>query len=158
MSVRLGSRLLITRHGSMLGRLQRGDLLEASLSGDIPRKASFDLPIHRAIYNQTTARAILHAHPPHALAIAFMEEAIIPPDVEGEYHLGRVPVEKGDPLAEGIVLDIVEALQQSRIVIVRRHGSYAIGRSLEEAFQWTSTLEESCRVAYLLRLLKERQK
>lgn len=36
---------------------------------------------------------------------------------------------------------------------VRGHGNFAVGQMLEEAFQWTSSLEASCKTLYLCRLL-----
>ncbi len=36
--------------------------------------------------------------------------------------------------------------------MVRGHGSFAVGQMLEEAFQWTSSLEASCKALYPHRL------
>jgi len=38
--------------------------------------------------------------------------------------------------------------------MVYGHGSFTIGRTLEEAYANTATLEASCRILYLLRGLK----
>jgi L-fuculose-phosphate aldolase len=37
---------------------------------------------------------------------------------------------------------------------VRGHGSFAAGQLLEEAYHYTTTLEESCRLLYLLKALQ----
>jgi L-fuculose-phosphate aldolase len=44
-------------------------------------------------------------------------------------------------------------LENYKAAMVRGHGSFAVGQMLEEAFQWTSSLEASCKTLYLYRLL-----
>jgi L-fuculose-phosphate aldolase len=50
--------------------------------------------------------------------------------------------------------EIAEALMTHKIVLVHGHGSFAAAQLLEEAYQYTSTLEESCRLLYLLKTLR----
>ncbi len=54
--------------------------------------ASTELVGHRAIYRQTPALAVIHAHPPHAVALSLLEREIIPVDMEGSFHLSKVRV------------------------------------------------------------------
>ena len=49
--------------------------------------------------------------------------------------------------------EIAEALKQHKIVLVRGHGTFATGQLLEEAYHYTTTLEESCRLLYLLKTM-----
>lgn len=42
--------------------------------------------------------------------------------------------------------------------VVRGHGSFAVGQMLEEAFQWTSSPEASCKTLYPRRLLSPRER
>lgn len=49
---------------------------------------------------------------------------------------------------------LADALRQHRVVVVAGHGSYARGESLWQALQWTSVLEESAEVLWLLRALR----
>jgi ribulose-5-phosphate 4-epimerase/fuculose-1-phosphate aldolase len=44
-------------------------------------------------------------------------------------------------------------LRDHRIVVVARHGSFAVGRSLEEALSVTTTLEMSAKIALMVRAL-----
>jgi L-fuculose-phosphate aldolase len=39
--------------------------------------------------------------------------------------------------------------------MLRGHGSFATGQTLDEAFQWTSTLEEACQIALYAKLIDE---
>lgn len=154
-SIRSGERVWITRTGSMLGRLEPEDIVETSLS---PResphpKASMELPVHLAIYRATSAQAILHAHPPTAVALSLLDEVIVPADSEGGYILGRVPVIAAkNVVASAEVADRASSLlQDHRAVLVKGHGSFAAGGSLEEALKITTTLEASAKILLLAR-------
>ena len=46
--------------------------------------------------------------------------------------------------------------QNCKAVMVKGHGSFTVGRMLEEAFQLTSSLEASRKALYLHRLLSPR--
>lgn len=156
MSVRLGDRLVITRRGSQLGHLAAEDLIETGLYQDDSNimLASSEVPVHRAIYNNTAALAIIHAHPKTAIALSLSEDEIIPVDVEGSYLLHKVPVVSSE-IASGQELAAVVApsLKQYKIIMVRGHGCFSTGQLLEEAYQWVSCLEESSQVLYYCRTL-----
>jgi L-fuculose-phosphate aldolase len=157
LSIRLRERLCITHRGSMLGCLEEHDLIETSINKNdrFTPLASRELAVHRAIYKRTPASAIVHAHPAYAVALSFSEQEVIPRDVEGSLVLSKVPVldcgktPKPGECAE----EIAEALTTHKIVLVRGHGSFAAGQLLEEAYHYTTTLEESCRLLYLLKAL-----
>lgn len=158
LSIRLGERLIITRRNSGLGSLQEHDLIETGINKNDRNTplASIELAVHRAIYQQTSALAIVHAHPPHAIALSLTETEIVPMCAEGLATLGRVPVLGWNmEVKPGGLADIIaRALRQHRIVMVHGHGSFAIGQLLEEAYNYTTTLEESCRVICLLKSLQ----
>jgi len=157
LSVKLGERLLITHRGSALGSIQEADLVETGINKNSRATplASIELEVHRCIYQKTSALAVVHAHPPYAVALSFTEKEIIPCDVEGRALLSKVPVlstkkvEKPGKLAE----DIARLLKEHRVVLVRGHGSFAASQLLEEAYYYTTALEHSCRLLYLLRAL-----
>ena len=147
MSVRLpDGGMLVTRTGSMLGRLGEGDLVTIAAEGSSRGEPSMDTALHRAVYEATGARAVLHAHPRHAIALSLAMDVIEPADAEGKLRLGAVPVVE----AEGVA----RALRDAPIVMARGHGSYARGDDLWQALQWTSVLEESAQVLWLLRALR----
>ncbi len=93
-SVRAGDRIFITRRGSMLAGLVQGDIIETGLREDDGHitLASTEIKIHPAIYLQTSALAIVHAHPPFAIAISMDAEEIVPMDTEGVYYFKTIPV------------------------------------------------------------------
>jgi len=118
--------------------------------------ASIELAVHRAIYQETPALAVVHAHPPHAVALSLVETEIVPNCAEGLAMIDRVPVLGWHmEVRPGGLADIIaRALKQHRIVMVHGHGSFAIGQLLEEAHDCTATLEESCQVICLLKSLR----
>lgn len=158
LSVRLGDRVLITRRGSMLNHLEEKDIIETGLntndSGIL--LASSEVGVHRAIYRNTTALAIVHAHPPYATVLSLTRDEIIPIDSEGSYLLKRVPVLTTEHTVGSAEVEKLapEALQNYKIMMLRGHGSFATGQYLEEAFQWTSSLEESSKMVYLFENMK----
>ncbi|NLT34541.1 MAG: aldolase [Gaiellales bacterium] len=156
MSVRTGDRLVITRRGSMLGNLSQGDLVETGLFKDDAGTAlaSSELLVHRAIYQATSAQAILHTHPPHGVVLSLELDEIVPIDTEGSYALHRVPVvaAKKTVGSQEMAELLSEALRSHKVCMLRGHGLFATGNALEESYRWTSSFEASARIVYLVRL------
>jgi len=142
----------------MLSCLEEHDIVETGINKNdrFTPLASTELAVHRAIYKRTPASAIVHAHPAYAVALSFSEQEITPCDVEGSLLLPKVPIlgwgttVKPEEPAE----EIAEALARCKIVLVYGHGSFAAAQLLEEAYQYTTALEESCRLLYLLKTLR----
>lgn len=161
LSIRLGEHMIITRRGSRLGCLHEQDLIDTGINKNDRSTplASIELAVHRAIYKETSALAIVHAHSPHAVALSLTETEIVPSDAEGLSIVGRVPVLGWHmEIKMGGLADIIaQALKQHKIVMVHSHGSFATGQLLEEAHNYTTILEESCQVIYLLKSLQAGQ-
>jgi len=47
------------------------------------------------------------------------------------------------------------ALQEYKIVMLRGHGCFSIGQTLDEAFQWVSCLEECCQIILAAKTIDE---
>lgn len=153
MSVREGDSIIITRRGSMMGRLGDDDLIETSMEPcPADERCSREIVVHRAIYARTDARAVVHAHPLRTVARSFTSERIVPADSEGLYVLGEVPVvSSAQTIASaeaGAVL--AEALESVPVAVLRTHGPFAKGATLEEAYMHVSVLEASCAILDLL--------
>lgn len=159
MSIRLGDRVVIKRRGAMLGRLKPHDLIETGIEkndGGVAL-ASTELLIHRTIYQMTPALAIVHCHPRSAIAFSLSRDEIVPIDNEASYLLKKVPV-IWEEFASGspeMAKHLATTLAQYKIVMLRGHGSFAIGQTLDEAFHWSSTLEESCQIAIAVKIINE---
>ncbi len=150
MSVRQGDRILITRRGSMLARLEERDVIEIGLEQNDANVtlASTEIIVHRAIYQATSALAIVHTHPPYAIAQSLVKDEIVPVDSEGSYLLHKVPVVAAELTAgsKEVAELLPRRLKEYDLVMLRGHGPFAIGHLLEEAYQLTSVLEMACRI------------
>ena len=151
-SVWTAEAVLVTREGAFLERLTASDLCAIGRTTAPPgADPALDTPIHRAIYMATRARAVLHAHPPHAVALSFGRYELLPDDLEGRHLLGRVPVVSP---RRNIVEVVARASEQSPVVLVAGHGSYARGADLWECLRWTAALEASARIMWLREALR----
>lgn len=147
LSIRLKDRLIITRHGSVLSALTSADLIETGIHEDDSHTplASWELPVHRAIYIRTSACAIVHAHPPGAVTLTVVEKTLAMP---GEV----VVLGTGTGIVAGVLADeIARELKKYPLVMVKGHGSFAVGKTLEEACRITLRFEEECKLACLQR-------
>jgi L-fuculose-phosphate aldolase len=154
MSIRTGETIHITRRASMLGQLKRTDVISLNLtdnSSPLIGKASSEVSVHKAIYDtNTSALAVIHAHTPYATLLSMTEDEIVPIDFEGSYLFKEVPViclGKSVGSDEAALL-ISEPLKEYKIILVRGHGSFARGDTLEEAYMLTSSLESSSFFVY----------
>lgn len=159
MSIRLGDRVVIKRRGSMLGNLKPYDLIETGLEKNDSgvTLASTELLVHRAIYMNTPGLAVVHCHPRTAIAFSLSRDEIVPVDNEASYLLKKVPVvtEEFPSGTPQMANKVAGALKNYKIIMLRGHGSFAIGQTLDEAFHWSSTLEESCQIALAAKLINE---
>ncbi len=159
LSVRLGDRVVIKRRGAMLGNLKARDLIETGLEKNDSgvALASTELLVHRTIYLNTPALAICHCHPRTAIAFSLSRDELVPIDNEASYLLKKVPVvtEEFPSGTPEMARKVAEALKNYKIIMLRGHGSFATGQTLDEAFQWSSTLEESCQITLAAKQINE---
>lgn len=162
LSIRHGDKVIITRKGSMLGRLAPEDLVEVDLHNPGPdlARASTEFIVHRAIYNCTDTKAVVHAHPPYSVLLSILFDEVIPVDSEGQYYFDKIPVVSAKERigSEESASVVSAALQNFRIALLRGHGSFARGETLEEAYMITTSLEASAFYVYHLECGKEYKK
>jgi L-fuculose-phosphate aldolase len=109
--------------------------------------------VHLEVYRQTGYEAIVHAHPPYAIAASLVMDEIIPQDSEGKMFCPVIPIVQGAPGSQDLAENVTRAILSSKLVIVRGHGTFAAGMTLDEAFVYTSLAEHSCRILRLKRSL-----
>lgn len=152
--------LLVTPTGASFGRLDparlsRFDAAGRHVSGDPPTK---EMPLHAAFYEtRRSAGAVVHLHSTHAVALSMLPHVdpdnFIPPLTPyAIMRLGKVallPVfVPGDP-AMG---DAVRGLAGRRsAVMLAHHGPVVAAKDLEAAVFAMEELEETARLALLLR-------
>ena len=152
--------LLVSPTGTSFGRLDPGRLsrFDANgvlISGDKPTK---EMPLHSAFYDtRSSAGAVVHLHSCHAVAWSMMPDAdaddFLPPLTPyAIMKLGKVKLLPfflpGDP-AMG---DAVRGLAGKRsAVMLANHGPVVAGKDVEAACNAIEELEETARLAMLLR-------
>lgn len=154
-SVRDGEQAWLTPTGCGADTLEPGDLLACPLALPPPRGASLDAPLHLAVYRaRPDAMAVLHSHGPHSIAMTLSGGDFRPDDFEGRYYFPRVPVLAipPDEYTTRSPAAVAEMLATHRVCVVRGHGVYAVGETLDLAYKWTCSLEASARIAWLARV------
>ncbi len=153
LSVRDGAGFFIKRKYAYLDG--PGSLVFVPLEGEVPEDASRETVVHREIYRITRAGAIVHAHPPHAIALSYLGEEVKPCDCVGEMLCRAIPVVEGASGTPVLARVVAEALRAAPAVLVRGHGTFAVGSTLDEAYAVTSAVEHACHILVLLNLLKK---
>jgi len=167
-------RFFITASGSQIGALIQRDIVPLRFTdvswGD--GRASTESNIHRKILNIPGVNAAIHCHHITSALITFdsiercifnqfscadshgSEESIFQPvDLHGASILGGVPVGTyKQPVGSAEMEErIPKYLSNAPITLVRGHGAFSSGRSLEECLHYVSVLETSAIIALNLK-------
>jgi L-fuculose-phosphate aldolase len=145
LSARAGERLVVTGSGTDLGELTPGDLTVVDLSGQVlagDRAPTSELPLHLAVYRDTDAAAIAHAHAPSSIAVGVTHD-VLPP-----VHYATVPLGGVVRVAEyatfgtpELAANVLAALDGRVAALMRNHGSVAYGASVGQACERLETVE-----------------
>lgn len=149
-----GEKISITCTGSMLDELDQTNVVEVDLNSpcDLDKIASIETCVHRAIYQCTSIKALIHTHSPYAVALSLLErDSIEPLDSEGILFLGAMPIVEGHLGSDSLAKAVSAALQSHTACVARGHGVFASGMNLSEAFAAASMVEHSSQVRYLVR-------
>lgn len=158
-SIRIADKMLITKSGSSLDEITEKSIVELDIdkTSSLDDIASSETIVHRTIYQKTPALAIIHAHPPFAVIESLLVEydLIVPLNVEGQYFLHEIPVVRGAAGTEELARINAEALLGHKSIIVFSHGTFSIGKTLEEAYFVTEQTEHSCKLKYYYDLARK---
>lgn len=163
-SVRLDERrLLITPSGLCKGRLAPKDLLVMDLDGNVLQPAadpalrpSGETPMHTEAYRQRPdIRAVLHAHPPYAVALTVAGRPLRHDVVwEVALGLGEVPTTRfALPISDDNARAISDLIVNHNALLLRNHGSLTVGRHLDEALIHLERVESVAQILYLAETL-----
>ena len=152
--------ILITPQGRAKASLQPEDLVEMDAEGHAHLGSpSSEKLMHLTIYQQCPlAKAVIHAHPPIAVAWSLarpqLTELVANCLSELILAVGAIPIvpyARPGTAAMGAVLR--PYLPHSRVMILAHHGALTWGESLEEAFMGMERLEHTARTLLYARLL-----
>jgi L-fuculose-phosphate aldolase len=161
LSCRLGPRrLLCTPAGVNKGFLAEDQLVVTDLSGESLhelRRPSSELLLHLACYEEREeCVAVVHAHPPHAVALTLADEELMACMPEAITALGDVPTARyATPGTERVAEAVRPFLKAAHCVLMERHGALAMGfghKALFDACDKMEMLEGVARVQLLASL------
>jgi L-fuculose-phosphate aldolase len=156
MSVRKGDEgFFIKRTGAYLDK--PGKPVFVPMKGTVPNEASSEYRVHCAVYRRSPYAAIVHAHPPYSVAVSLILDEVLPQDREGIMFCPIIPVIMGDPGTDVLAKRVAEGLTLAPVVIARGHGTFAAGKTLDEAYKFTSLAEHSCQVLAVVNGLKTKK-
>lgn len=157
MSLRVGDRIFITRRGSMLGFLDDEDIVETGLLEDDcgVALASSEVEIHRAVLRHTSALSMIHTHPLSAVPLTFKYDELVVIDTEGTYYLKKIPVVafKTASASREMIEELPKWLSRYPTILVRGHGAFSVGQTLEQALNFAHLTENSAEILYRTELL-----
>ncbi|MBX3022854.1 MAG: class II aldolase/adducin family protein [Bdellovibrionales bacterium] len=149
-------RILFTPSGRQKAFITPEDIAITALNGEVlTGKPSGERLMHLEIYRRCPqARAVVHAHPPHAVAWSLARPQLkeLPNDHLSEVILGagRIPfVPYARPGSEAMGGELAPYLPECRALILSRHGAVCWGTSLEEALNGMERLEHSAQILWL---------
>jgi L-fuculose-phosphate aldolase len=153
------SRVLCTPSLICKGFMRPDDLCVVDLDGNPlegRRRRTSEILLHLEIYRRTPqARAVVHAHPPHATAFAITGQDL-PSGIlaEVELFLGVVPRAPYEtPGGPRCAQSIAPFVEHANTVLLASHGSVSWADALERAFWQTEILDAYCRTLLLAQQL-----
>jgi L-fuculose-phosphate aldolase len=152
-SARIPGGFLITPTRTPYTALLPGQL--AYVEGDsAPSQASREWPLHAAIYRaRPDVGSVVHTHSVHATAWSFLGEPLAPATEEIEYYgIGQVRTARHTAAGtKELGANAVDALRDSKAVLLARHGVVATGATPREAVTVAQAIEHQAHIAWLLR-------
>jgi len=153
-SIRLGPREFIsTAHSAALGFLKPSDFLVMNTEEEIIEgggRPSTESKLHGTIYRDTDAGAVVHLHPPYTTVLAVRGIEIKPMTFESSLFLGKtIPIIPQESPSVTKMKGVIDALKLSNIIILKEHGTVAVGEDLWDAFFLSEILEEAAMMTHL---------
>lgn len=154
LSCRVGDRLLCTPSGVNKGFLRPESLVVTDLRGKPvgEGRPSSEVLLHVACYEERPACvAVVHAHPPHAVALTLANEPLIACMPEAVTALGEIPTVPYATPGTNRVADAARPyLRDADCVLLERHGALCMGfRDLFEACDAMEMVEGVARIQLL---------
>ena len=140
---------LITPSGKKYDTLKEEDIVFVSSDGnhDVNLKPSSEWRFHKDIYlKKPDAKAIVHAHSPHASAVSAHGK-----DIPAFHYM--IALAGGDSIkcakyatfgTQELSNNIIDALENRKACLMSNHGQVAFGENLESAFELAEELENIC--------------
>jgi L-fuculose-phosphate aldolase len=149
-SIRLGDEIAITPAGINKGFMTKDDVVVVDMEGNKLRgngTPSSEGKMHYEVYKlRPDVQAIIHAHPPFAVAFALAHHDL-PDDIlpEATVLLGHVPcLPYVTPSTIELAREVAQGLAHRNAAFMANHGAITVGADLEEAYNRMELLEQTC--------------
>jgi len=151
----------IKESGKSMANLKRGDVLTIDLDGNIidgEGQPSKEVNFHLGIYkSRKNTGAVLHTHPPFAMAFATAGREIPRMVATAKLILKKIPlVEYAPPGSIELANSITKEFEDSEVqcVLLEGHGVVSIGENAYGAYHITEWVEDAARAAFLTLVIK----
>ncbi|MDH3354117.1 MAG: class II aldolase/adducin family protein, partial [Chromatiales bacterium] len=96
-------------------------------------------------------QSVIHSHGPNTVALTLNGKNFVPVDFEGNLYFPEVPVITipYDQYVELAPVAVANSLTNHKICVVRGHGVYAQGTSINLAYKWSCSLELSAKTYFI---------
>ncbi len=145
--------------GTCMGDMTYADQAKVYLDGHVPPDSpdpSHETNIHVALYNRyPDIGAIMHIHSPYAAAWASVGK-LVPAVTQQSAPIlkGMKIVHYGAPGSKKLLDDVVGAYEPgTTVVLMENHGAFVVGTDLNDILYKGEVLENTARIAYLMRSL-----
>ena len=145
--------ILITPSGKPKFLLDEKDIAVIDIDGKVIKgMPSSEMLMHLEVYRKRPdAKAVIHAHPPTAVAysIAHPDADEIPGKSFSELILavGRLPIVPFQmPGSTQMGTALHPYIEHSKVMVLARHGAISFGDDLVEAYNGMERLEHSCEI------------
>ncbi len=154
-----GHQILINEFGLHYSEITASNLVKIDLDGNVldgPRSDGSDplvnlagYIIHSCIHGaRDDVQCVLHTHSRAVMAVACLDQGLIPMEQEGLQFYNRVAYHD----YEGLSVDadeksrLIADLGQKNVMLMRNHGAVTVGATISEAFRRMYYLDSACRV------------
>lgn len=148
--------VLIKTTGCCQGEMDTADTVLVTLDGDVLEDAktpSKEWRWHAGIYRvRPDVGAVVHLHPPHAVAFAVANRVPMIVHTAARGHLRRIEMADLLPAGSQDLADQITDMfddGELRVALMREHGSISVGPDLRTAYYRTEYLEDNAKVALL---------
>lgn len=148
------NQFLINPYGLRFDEITASSLVKIDINGNVIDANGYEanfagFVIHGAIHmNANGAHCVLHTHTTAGMAVAALEEGLLPASMYSHYFYNRI----GYHEFEGPSMDtdertrIVASIGNHKALIMRNHGLITLGETVAEAFVRMFRLERACQV------------
>jgi len=143
---------LINPFGMMFDEVTASDLVKIDLDGNIVLTNGYDVNpagfcIHSAIHMaREDAKAVMHLHTDDGVAVSTMADGLLPVTQTAMIIRDEIAYHE----YEGVALDLSERerlvadIGDKRLLILRNHGTLAVGKAVSDCFLMLYSLERAC--------------